>query len=63
MLHKERLPLLLIEYRMFCHDCCIIILLTKISLLCKNMSAEDILCASAHSFMIQEVFLKEHFDV
>jgi hypothetical protein len=61
MLRKERLLLLLIEYHMFFHGYCIIILLTKISLLCKNMSVKGILCASAHCFTIQQVFSKEHF--
>jgi hypothetical protein len=61
MLCKERLPPLSIEYHMLCHGCCIIILLTKISLLCKNMSIEGILCASACSFIIHQIFSEEHF--
>jgi hypothetical protein len=29
---------------------------TKISLLCKIMSAEGMLCASAHCFIIHQIF-------
>jgi hypothetical protein len=60
MLHEEKLSLLTIEYHMFFHGCCIVILLMKIPLLCKNISVEGILCASAHSFTIRQVFSKEH---
>jgi hypothetical protein len=63
MLRKERLSPLSIEYHMLCHGCCTIKLLTKIFLLCKNMSVEGILCASAHSFIIQQMFSEEHFSL
>jgi hypothetical protein len=59
---KKKIPLLLIQYCVFCHDCCIVIMLMKIPLLCKNISAEGIFCATAHSFMIRHVFLKEQFS-
>jgi hypothetical protein len=61
MLRKEKSPPLLIEYLILCHGCCIITLLTKISLLCKIMSAEGILYASAHCFIIHQIFSEEHF--
>jgi hypothetical protein len=62
MLHKEKLPPLSIEYLILCHDYCIITLLTKISLLCKIVSAEGILCASTHCFIIHQIFSEEHFS-
>src|SRR5688572_19575761 len=56
---KKKIPLLLIQYWVLCHGCCLVILLTKIPPLCKNISAEGIPCATAHSFMIRQVFSKE----
>jgi hypothetical protein len=60
MLRKEKMSPLLIEYLIFCHSCCIMILLTKICLLCKILSTEGILCASAHYFIIHQIFPEKH---
>ena len=56
---KKKVPLLSIQYWVLCHDCCVVILLTKIFLLCKNISAEGISCATTCSFMIRQIFLKK----
>jgi hypothetical protein len=63
MLRKEESPPLLLEYIILCHDCFIITLLTKISLLCKIMFAEGILCASTHCFIIHQMFSEERFPL
>jgi hypothetical protein len=46
---------LLIEYLILCHSYCIITSLTKISLLCKIVSAEGIPCASTQCFRIHRI--------
>jgi hypothetical protein len=57
---QRKIAPLLIEYLILCHGCCIITLPTKISLLCKIMSAEGMLCGSAHCFIIHQIFSEEH---
>jgi hypothetical protein len=57
---RKRTPPLLIEYLILCHGYCIITLLTKISLLCKIMSAKGIICVLAHCFIIHQIFSEEH---
>jgi hypothetical protein len=47
---KKKLPPLLVEYLILCHGCCTITLLTKISLLCKIMSAKGVLCVFSTLF-------------
>jgi hypothetical protein len=49
---KKNIPLLSVQYWVLCHSCCVVILLVKIPLLCKNISAEGISCATTHFFMI-----------
>jgi hypothetical protein len=56
---KKKIPLLLIQCWVLCHGCCAVILLTKVLLLCKNISTGGISCATACSFMVQQIFSKK----
>jgi hypothetical protein len=53
---KKKSPLL-------CHICYLISLLTKISLVCNILSAEGILCALAHCFIIHHIFWEKHLSL
>jgi hypothetical protein len=52
---KKKSPLL-------CHSCCIISLSAKNSLVGNIISAEGILCASAHCFIIHHIFWEKHLS-
>ena len=56
---KKKIPLLSIRYWVLCHGCCVVILLTKILLLCENISAESISCAIVCSFIMRQIFWKK----
>jgi hypothetical protein len=56
---KKKIPLLSTQYWVLCHGFYVVILLTKILLLCKNISAEGISCATTCSFMVQQIFPKK----
>jgi hypothetical protein len=60
---KKKIPLLSIQYYVLCHGCRAVILLTKILLLCKNISAEGISCATTCSFMIRQIFSKKQLSL
>jgi hypothetical protein len=45
---------------LLCHSFCMISLSTKISLVCKILSAEGILCASACCSIIHQIFWEKH---
>jgi hypothetical protein len=43
---KKKISLLSIQYCIFCHNCCIVILLTEVLVLCINMPTEGIFCGT-----------------
>jgi hypothetical protein len=57
---EKKISLLSIQYCTFCHNCCIVILLAKMLVLCINMSAESIFCATTQSWS-ERFFRRSNF--